>query len=247
MAPLIHLHQVTKTYVEGERRHRVLDAVDLDIEAGERVALLGPSGCGKSTLLNLIAGLDSVTDGHIEVDGRNITALDETERARLRRGLVGFVFQFFNLVPTLTVLENLLLPLELAGRLQSDSKDRAFHLLERVGLQDRHGSFPDVLSGGQQQRVAIARAMIHGPSLILADEPTGNLDEQAAERVLELLDSAVREAGVTLVMATHSREAAAIADRVLRIRNGRVAGGPASTTQSDAAGETATANAPGAR
>ncbi len=222
MTPLIHLHQVTKTYVEGDRRHRVLDGVDLDIQAGERVALLGPSGCGKSTLLNLIAGLDSVSSGQIVVDGQSVTELDETQRARLRRHQVGFVFQFFNLVPTLTVLENLLLPLELAGRLESASRARALGLLETVGLEDRHGSFPDVLSGGQQQRVAIARAMIHKPSLILADEPTGNLDEQAAQMVLELLNSAVRNAGVTLVMATHSREAAAIADRVLRIRAGRL-------------------------
>ena len=242
MTSLIHLRQVSKTYLEGSRRHQVLDAVDLDIQAGERVALLGPSGCGKSTLLNLIAGLDSVTSGHIEVDGQAMTTLDETERARLRRRLVGFVFQFFNLVPTLTVLENLLLPLELAGLHQADSKDRALHLLEKVGLQDRHGSFPDVLSGGQQQRVAIARALIHEPSLILADEPTGNLDEQAANNVLELLGSAVREAGVTLVMATHSREAAAIADRVLRIRNGQI-----HTTQPEAANELVTAGAADAR
>ena len=218
---MIHLENVHKVYPEGDREHRVLDGIDLEISAGERLALLGPSGCGKSTLLNLIAGLDLPTAGRVCVDGQDLTALDERGRTRLRRERIGFVFQFFNLVPTLTVLENLLLPLELSGQLSPSSKKRALELLDRVGLADRQTSFPDVLSGGQQQRVAVTRALIHQPALVLADEPTGNLDEAAAQVVLELLQSSVREAGVTLVMATHSREAAAIADRVLRLRGGR--------------------------
>ncbi|MEO1365934.1 MAG: ABC transporter ATP-binding protein [Acidobacteriota bacterium] len=219
---LIQLDDISKSYPEGGKLHRVLEGVDLQIAPGELVALLGPSGCGKSTLLNLIAGLDAPSGGRVRVAGHDLEALDEDARTKLRRGDVGFVFQFFNLVPTLTVLENLLLPLELAGRDDAEGRDRALELLDRVGLADRHGSFPDVLSGGQQQRVAIARALVHEPSLVLADEPTGNLDEASAEVVLELLESTVRDAGVTLVMATHSRDAAAIADRILRLHAGRI-------------------------
>jgi len=219
---IIRLQAVAKSYPEGGRLHEVLTGVDLEIGSGELVALLGPSGCGKSTLLNLIAGLDAPGDGRIEVVGENIASLDEAARTRLRRDRIGFVFQFFNLVPTLTVFENLMLPLELAGRADKAGEERAAALLDRVGLLDRRTSFPDVLSGGQQQRVAIARALVHEPALILADEPTGNLDEASAEVVLELLESAVREAGVTLVMATHSRQAASIADRILRIHAGRI-------------------------
>ena len=220
---MIRLQHVGKTYPEGEREHRVLDGVDLHVPAGRRLALLGPSGCGKSTLLNLIAGLDLPSTGRILVNGVDLTSLGEPARTRLRRERIGIIFQFFNLVPTLTVLENVLLPLELAGTLNRSSKTRAVELLERVGMADRGSSFPDVLSGGQQQRVAVARALVHQPAIVLADEPTGNLDESSAERVLELLRSVVRDAGVTLVMATHSRAAAAIADHTLSIRDGGLA------------------------
>ena len=220
--PIIRLTSVAKSYPEGGKLHDVLTGVDLSVGAGELVALLGPSGCGKSTLLNLIAGLDEPSGGAVEVAGQDLASLDESGRTRLRRDRVGFVFQFFNLVPTLTVFENLMLPLELAGQADDAGRQRAESLLDRVGLLDRRTSFPDVLSGGQQQRVAIARALVHGPSLILADEPTGNLDEASAEVVLELLESTVRDAGVTLVMATHSRQAASIADRVLSLHAGRI-------------------------
>ncbi|MEM6792887.1 MAG: ABC transporter ATP-binding protein [Acidobacteriota bacterium] len=222
MEPRIQLTSVQKTYLEGERKHEVLTDVDLTVQAGELVALLGPSGCGKSTLLNLIAGLDVPTDGDVRIDGQSLSDLDERARTRLRRDRVGFIFQFFNLVPTLTVEENLFLPLELAGKLNAEGRQRGHDLLEQVGLRDRASSFPDVLSGGQQQRVAIARALIHQPAVILADEPTGNLDEEAAQTVLDLLGQAVREAGVTLIMATHSRDAASIADRVLRVHLGQL-------------------------
>ncbi|MEM9552899.1 MAG: ABC transporter ATP-binding protein [Acidobacteriota bacterium] len=220
--PLLQLRGVVKSYAEAGRRHTVLAGVDLSIARGEIVVLLGRSGSGKSTLLNLLAGIDPPSAGSIELAGRSLGALVERQRTLLRRHQIGFIFQFFNLVPTLTVRENLLLPLELADRLDDAGHHRALDLLARVGLAERADSFPDVLSGGEQQRVAIARALVHTPPLVLADEPTGNLDEDTAAPVLELLESAVREAGATLVMATHSREVAHLADRVLRVRDGHL-------------------------
>ncbi|MEM9596122.1 MAG: ABC transporter ATP-binding protein [Acidobacteriota bacterium] len=228
-SPIYSLRNVSKQYREGERLHTVLDAVDLDIASGELLVLLGRSGSGKSTLLNLLSGIDLPSSGQILLQGDDLGALSERQRTLLRRHRIGFVFQFFNLIPTLTVAENLLLPLELAGRAKAEDRDRAFGLLERVGLADRLKSFPDVLSGGEQQRLAIARALSHDPSVLLADEPTGNLDEESAERVLEILESCVRDAGKTLVMATHSREVATLADRVLRVQGGALVTVPAST------------------
>ena len=224
-APPIELEKLTKIYSEGERLHTVLQEVDLKVEEGELLVLLGRSGSGKSTLLNLLAGIDLPTSGRVLLDGTDITHLDEHRRTLLRRHRIGFVFQFFNLIPTLTVEENLLLPLELAGRLDPPNRAQAQDLLERVGLLDRRRSFPDVLSGGEQQRVAIARALVHDPALVLADEPTGNLDADTAERVLELLVGTLRQAGKTLVMATHSREVASLADRVLRVQDGKLVEG----------------------
>jgi putative ABC transport system ATP-binding protein len=220
--PVLELCGVTKTYREGERLHTVLDAADLRVAEGELVALLGRSGSGKSTLLNLLSGIDLPTAGSVRLRGVELGALDERRRTLMRRHEIGFVFQFFNLIPTLTVEENLLLPLELSGKLDPAERRRALDLLDSVGLGHRLASYPDVLSGGEQQRVAIVRALAHDPALVLADEPTGNLDAETAEQVLDLLGRSLRDRGKTLVMATHSREAAAIADRVLRVEDGKL-------------------------
>jgi putative ABC transport system ATP-binding protein len=184
--------------------------------------ILGRSGSGKSTLLNLVAGIEPPSGGRVEVGGVDLGALPERRRTLFRRDRVGFVFQFFNLLPTLTVEENLRLPLELAGRTGPGDQRRAGELLAEVGLAERAGAFPDRLSGGEQQRVAVARALVHDPLLVLADEPTGNLDHDTGLAVLALLDRLTRGAGKTLLMATHSREVAGMADRVLAIEDGRL-------------------------
>jgi putative ABC transport system ATP-binding protein len=231
VTPLIELRDVSKSYQEGSgrdggTRHLVLDRVDQRFGRGEIVALLGRSGSGKSTLLNLIAGIDLPDRGEVLVDGRALHRMSDLERTLHRRS-VGFVFQFFNLVPTLTVGENLLLPLELAaGRRAASQRDRALDLLRRVGLGDRAASFPDTLSGGEQQRVALARALVHRPRLVLADEPTGNLDEETGGIVLDLLRSLCGGDGPTLVMATHSRAVADIAHRVLHLEHGKLVAHP---------------------
>jgi putative ABC transport system ATP-binding protein len=217
--PLIALSAVSRSFHEGETEHVVLDGVDLEVHAGEFVALLGPSGSGKSTLLNVIAGIDLPSSGDVVIAGTRLTRLSERERTLFRRRRIGFVFQFFNLIPTLTVEENLLLPLELNGLPAEPSVARA--LLERVGLEDRAKSFPDRLSGGEQQRVAVARALIHEPGLVLADEPTGNLDADTGERVLALLEGLARSERRTLLVATHSPRIVERADRVVTLRAGR--------------------------
>jgi putative ABC transport system ATP-binding protein len=229
--PLIRLEQLSKSYFEAGQARIVLDALDLEFAAGEFVCLLGKSGSGKSTLLNLISGIDAPTRGHVVIytgDGAGdgpvrLTALSEQARTLFRRRHIGIVFQFFNLIPTLTVLENVTLPLELAGH-ASNSRAKASALLDRVGLGDRLATFPDKLSGGEQQRVAIARALVHDPLLILADEPTGNLDDETGESVLELLLELTRDAGKTLLMATHASEVAQRADRVLHLVHGQLMG-----------------------
>ncbi len=203
----------------------MLDGADAVLGRGEAVALLGPSGSGKSTLLNLVSGIDRPDGGRVVVGGTDLTALSERERTLFRRRHIGFVFQFFNLVPTLTVLENLLLPLELTGRVARDDRLRAEALLEEVGLPDRADAFPDRLSGGERQRIAVARAVVHDPLLVLADEPTGNLDAAAGERVVGLLERLVGERGVTLLLVTHSAELAARTDRILRLRDGHLVEG----------------------
>ncbi|HSK19148.1 MAG TPA: ABC transporter ATP-binding protein [Longimicrobiales bacterium] len=215
----VRLRGVTRAYADGATRHRVLTGIDLDVEPGEMVALLGPSGSGKSTLLNIIAGLDAPDDGTVEVGGQDLGRMTERGRTLLRRQEIGFVFQFFNLIPTLTALENVLLPLELTGR-KDGAAARA--LLERVGLADRARAFPEELSGGEQQRVAIARALAHEPKLLLADEPTGNLDSATGARVLDLLTGLVSERGTAMVIATHSREVVERADRVLTLHDGAI-------------------------
>jgi putative ABC transport system ATP-binding protein len=218
--PALELRNLGKTYREGEAERVVLRDVSLTVAPGEIVVLVGRSGSGKSTLLNLIAGIDRPTAGSVAVNGIDLTALDEQARTRFRRRHIGFVFQFFNLIPLLTVEENLLLPLDLNGRADDKGVARARALLERVGLAGRGESYPERLSGGEQQRVAIARALIHEPDIILADEPTGNLDADTAADVLALLDGLAREAGRTVLMATHSREVIGVADRILTVQRG---------------------------
>jgi putative ABC transport system ATP-binding protein len=218
----VELAGVVKSYREGESERVVLREVDLRVAAGEIVVLLGRSGSGKSTLLNLISGIDRPTSGTVRVDGVDVAALSETARTRLRRRHIGFIFQFFNLIPTLTVEENLRLPLELNGVDGAAGHTRALNLLAEVGLADRAASFPDRLSGGEQQRVAIARALVHDPGLVLADEPTGNLDAESARQVLTLLAGLARRAGKTVIAASHSEEVAALADRVLTLTDGRL-------------------------
>ncbi len=214
---MIKIRNLSKTYTQGGKKLEVLKNASLEIKDGEIVALLGRSGSGKSTLLNLISGLDSADKGNIEVDNIDITSLSEKEKTLFRRKNIGLVFQFFNLIPTLTVEENVMLPLEL----NSISRNGKINLvLESVGMNDRLNSFPDLLSGGEQQRVAIARAIIHDPKLILADEPTGNLDLDNAKNVTQILEKIVRERGKTMLIATHSRELAKIANRVVNINHG---------------------------
>jgi putative ABC transport system ATP-binding protein len=220
--PLVELRAVSKVYREGDRERVVLRDVDLAVVRGEFVALVGRSGSGKSTLLNLISGIDAPDSGEVAIGGTVITALRERERTLFRRRHIGLVFQFFNLVATLTVAENLRLPLELVGRAGADARERVDQLLREVGLADRAGTFPDRLSGGEQQRVAVVRALAHDPDLILADEPTGNLDTDSAEQVLALLARMSREGKKTVIAVTHSAEVARVADRVLILKNGSV-------------------------
>lgn len=218
----VRVANLGRSFTEGGKRHVVLDSLCAEFQTGERVALRGRSGCGKSTLLNLISGIDTPDQGDVEVAGLNITRMSERERTLYRRRHIGFVYQAFNLVPTLSVSDNLRLVLELNDWPEPDASERIESLLQAVELVDRARSFPDVLSGGEQQRVAIARAMIHRPSLVLADEPTGNLDDKTAARVLQLLDQLVQEVGGTMIIATHSATVAANCDRVLELHNGKL-------------------------
>ncbi len=227
--PLIELRRLTKVYQEGERSHTVLQEVNLTIQAGEFVVLLGRSGSGKSTLLNLISGIDMPTSGEVvvypgldEPGPLSLARLSEQQRTLFRRRHVGFVFQFFNLLPTLSIQENILLPLELNGWDAARAEQASLAMLDRVGLADRADDFTDRLSGGEQQRVAIARALVHEPLLILADEPTGNLDSETGRTVLELLDRLTRQAGKTLLMVTHSQEVIGMADRIFSIQDGHL-------------------------
>jgi len=219
------LINLSKGFHEGDQFRVVLSEACAEVARGEFVAILGKSGSGKSTLLNLISGIDQVDHGEIWVNGLNLTSMSDLQRTLFRRQNTGFIFQFFNLIPTLTVWENVMLPLELAGIPEKAAMHRAEVLLLEVGLLDRRRTFPDRLSGGEQQRVAIARALVHDPLLVLADEPTGNLDEETGKMVLELLDRITRKAGKNLVIVTHSLEAAGYADRVLYLRDGKLIDG----------------------
>ena len=210
---LVDLRSVKKSYREADQDFHIYQEVNLQLMPAERIALLGRSGCGKTTLLNLISGIDEADSGQIHVSGVEVTSLDETQRSLYRRRHIGFIFQFFNLVPTLTVIENLRLPLELNGVAPSAATERAREFLAKVDLSGRGDSFPEVLSGGEQQRVAIARALIHKPSLILADEPTGNLDSEMSGSILTLLDELLTETQAAMIMVTHSQEAAQLGQR----------------------------------
>ena len=220
--PALSCRQLRKVY-EGAQPVIALDGVDLEVAPGEFLAVVGPSGGGKSTLLHLLGGIDRPTSGTVRVGGRDIGGLSEGELTLFRRRESGIVFQFFNLLPHITVLENVELPRALDGAL--DGRERAGELLDRVGLLHRADAFPYELSGGEMQRVAIARALVTGARLLLADEPTGNLDSAASEQVLTLLDEVRRERKVTLVLATHWPAAARRADRIVEIRDGRIAPG----------------------
>lgn len=219
---LVEIRNLSKSYREGDRRLRVLEAINLDIYAGEFIALLGASGSGKSTLLNLISGIDLPDAGSIAIGGVDITGLTDTQLTIYRRDHIGIIFQFFNLIPTLTVLENITLPGELSGSRRGNAEAAARDLLAQVGLLDRAHTFPDKLSGGEQQRIAIARALLRAPKVVLADEPTGNLDADSGAAVLRLLYRMTREAGKTLIMATHSSDIGQFADRVGRIQDGKL-------------------------
>ena len=216
-SPIVRIRGLTRLYAEGERTHAVLDAIDLDVQEGEFLVLLGKSGSGKSTLLNLLSGIDRADGGSVVIDGTDITRLDERRLTLFRRAHIGIIFQFFNLIPTLTILENVTLPLDLSGKSGGEPHARA--LLEAVGLGSRIHDFPDKLSGGEQQRVAIARALVNEPALVLADEPTGNLDEETGQQVMALLLELTRDAGRTLVMATHNPEIVPLADTVCQIHD----------------------------
>ena len=219
----IELRNLSKSFTEGRRQHRVLDDVSADFRRGETVALRGRSGSGKSTLLNLIGGIDTPDAGRIAVAGVELTGLSERDRTLFRRRHIGFVYQAFNLVPTLDVADNIRLVLELNGVPAAEAARRIGELLDAVGLGDRAASYPDVLSGGEQQRVAIARALCHEPAVVIADEPTGNLDDNTAETVLGLLDRLVRERGGTMLIATHSARVASVCDREIEIHGGKLA------------------------
>ena len=216
----LELRNVSKVYESNGQSITGLQEVSFAFRPGSVTALLGRSGCGKTTLLNLAGAMDFPTSGEVLVDGRATSGLSDAELTVLRRGRIGFIFQFFQLLPTLTVLENVELPLLLAGA--RDSARTALERLDWVGLKGRSGALPSQLSGGQQQRVAIARALVHRPSILVADEPTGNLDTASGDAVLKLIRQSAEEFGATVVMATHSAEAAAIADTRLRLRDGRI-------------------------
>jgi putative ABC transport system ATP-binding protein len=219
MAIMLRCESLSRTYLSGGHELPVLKSITLHVPVGSYMAILGPSGSGKSTLLALMAGLDRPTSGKVFLDGVELGALGEDARARLRAEKVGFVFQSFHLIPTLTARENIQVPLELRGL---DARFRADELLERVGLRDRGHHYPTQLSGGEQQRVALARAFSHKPRVLFADEPTGNLDGATGARVIELMSELNRESGTTLVLVTHDQTLAARAGRILRLNDGMV-------------------------
>ncbi|QUR68751.1 ABC transporter ATP-binding protein [Mycobacterium spongiae] len=220
--PIVQLRNLSRCFQEGDTQRQVLDHITADFEPGEFVALLGHSGSGKSTLLNLISGIEKPSTGDVTINGFAMTRKSERDRTLFRRDQIGIVFQFFNLIPTLTVLENITLPQELGGVPQRRAAGVARDLLKKVGMAGCESSFPDKLSGGEQQRVAISRALAHDPILVLADEPTGNLDNNTGDRVLALLLDLTHKAGKTLIMATHSRQVVHHADRVLNLEGGKL-------------------------
>jgi putative ABC transport system ATP-binding protein len=220
--PLVVADALEKTYAEGATPVAALRGVSLTLEAGDFVALTGPSGCGKSTLLHLCGAMDRPSAGRLTLDGQDVAALDDNALTRLRRDRIGFVFQFFNLLPTLTIRDNIALPCLLAGVKATEAEARAAALATRVGIAHRLDHYPQQVSGGEAQRAAIARALVHEPALVIADEPTGNLDSANGASVLALLSDLNRELGVTMLLATHAAEVAAAARRTLRMRDGQL-------------------------
>ena len=221
MSKILNVDQLGKTYTSGSKKLTVLDAISFEIEEGDTFAIVGPSGSGKTTLLGLCAGLDEPDSGSIELCGTRINELSEDQRALLRNREVGFIFQDFQLLPTLTALENVSVPLELQG--VKEASKQAMELLQKVGLADRSHHYPSQLSGGEQQRVALARAFSNRPSILFADEPTGNLDEETGEKVVRLLFELNKEAGTTLVIVTHDLDLAKRTQRILRLKGGKIA------------------------
>jgi putative ABC transport system ATP-binding protein len=219
---IIQTIQLTKVFGQGETAVMAVDHINLSIARSEFVAVMGPSGCGKSTLLHLLGGLDRPTEGDVLIAGHNLTDMNDTQLSELRRRRLGFIFQFYNLIPVLTATENVALPLLLDGARPAEAKAKAVDWLEKVGLGDRAAHRPDQLSGGQQQRVAIARALISEPELILADEPTGNLDSRAGDEVVALLDQVTEKWGRAIVMVTHDPRIAAYADRIIFLKDGKL-------------------------
>lgn len=220
MSKILNVGQLGKTYTSGSKKLTVLDAISFDIKVGETFAIVGPSGSGKTTLLGLCAGLDKPNEGFVELCGTDLSELNEDERALLRNKEVGFIFQNFQLLPTLTALENVIVPLELQG--QKSAKKVGIELLGKVGLKDRLHHYPSQLSGGEQQRVALARAFSTRPTILFADEPTGNLDEETGHKVVDLLFDLNKEAGTTLVIVTHDLELAQKTQRILTLKGGRI-------------------------
>jgi putative ABC transport system ATP-binding protein len=219
---MIRLRDVHKRFKQGKSETTALAGVSLDVSRGEFAAIMGPSGSGKSTLLHLIGALDRPTEGEVIVDGRIISQMADDEATFFRRSKIGFVFQFFNLLPALTALENVMLPLILDGKSEAKARPRAAEQLERVGLAARQGHLPEELSGGEIQRLAIARALVFHPPILLADEPTGNLDSKTGEAILQLIREINREENSTVLMVTHDREAAAAGERVIHLKDGKI-------------------------
>lgn len=220
MSNIVELTDLDKSYALASTEVPVLKKLNLSVEQKERVAIIGPSGSGKTTLLLILTGLDTATDGNISIAGKSLLGMSSDDRADLRRERIGIVFQSFHLIPSLTARENVALPLEIAGR--GNSRERAMSMLDKVGLADRYDHYPAQLSGGEQQRVAIARALINEPELIVADEPTGNLDERTGDLIMQLLFDLNRDNGTTLLLVTHDTELAARCDRTLKLQDGRL-------------------------
>ena len=240
---MLALHDVRLAYSTGDSTVTVLDGLELDVARGERVAITGPSGSGKTSLLLVLTGLEEADSGTVRIDGRSLDAMDRDARADLRRESIGIVFQSFHLIPTLTARENVALALEIGGL--PDARARATRMLERVGLAERATHYPSELSGGEQQRVAIARALVHEPALVVADEPTGNLDADTGRTIVELLFELERETGATLLLVTHDPGLAARCDRTLRLQGGRLgAVGARDAATAAAPGATIRTNAP---
>ncbi len=220
--PLIQTENLTKVYGKGEAAVIALDHVSMSVNPGECVAVMGPSGCGKSTLLHLLGGLDHPTEGNVMIDGSSLSSLSDNALTQIRRRKIGFVFQFFNLIPILNAVDNAALPLILDGKPSAAAKQKATEWLQKVGLGGRLGNRPDQLSAGQQQRVAIARALITNPMLVLADEPTGNLDSRASDEIAALLQQVAKEWGRAVLMVTHDPRIAAYADRIIFLKDGKI-------------------------